>query len=103
MRVFKLVGFIIAVGMLSFISSCKPKEPKVAATPSFTLKMKAKYGNQPFALNSPNIDSAGRYIVMSSLQFYLSHISLVKTDGSKVSIADAAVFNFSDTATLLLP
>lgn len=96
----KLLGVVMALGIVIFMSSCKPKEPQSPATSSFTLKMKAKYGNQPFALGTANIDSAGRYIVINTLQFYLSNISLIKTDGSKTNIDSLSIFVFSDTASL---
>src|ERR1035441_7128768 len=74
----KLVVFLLVCCMIVIISSCKKKEPKVqpSNTSAITLVIKAKYGTQSFALNSPNIDTAGRYLTMSALQFYLSHINL---------------------------
>ena len=78
-----------------FFTSCKKNK-----TATVTLIMNAKYGTQNFALNSANVDTAGRYITMTSLKFYLSHINLIKTDGSAVSVADLAIFDFNDASTL---
>jgi hypothetical protein len=67
---------------------------------SFTLQLKAKYGNQNFEINSVNTDQQGRYIDFTTLKFYLSHINLIKTDGSLVKVSDVAIFDFSDTTNL---
>ncbi len=98
----KLVVFLLVCCMIVIISSCKKKEPKVqpSNTSAITLVIKAKYGTQSFALNSPNIDTAGRYLTMSALQFYLSHINLIKTDNTTVSFDSVAIVDFSDTTTL---
>jgi hypothetical protein len=77
------------------LSACKKEGPA-----NFTLQLKAKYGNQSFALNSANVDAAGRYIVVENLTFYLSHIKLVRADGSMVNVANVWLFNFSDTTGL---
>ena len=100
MKGIKLLAIVALGAAVFFSSSCKKPKVNNTTTPAFTLQFKAKYGSQSFALNSPNIDSAGRYVAMTTLQFYLSHINLIKTDGSKVLLADAAIINFSDSVTL---
>ena len=94
------VVFALSVAVIMGSSCKKPDKTIKTTTPAFTLQLKAKYGSQSFALNSSNIDSAGRYVSMTTLQFYLSHINLIKSDGSKVLLAEAAIINFSDSTTL---
>ena len=91
-------GKFLTVAIFSMLAVCMWSCKKPALTPSpanvskFNLQLKAKYGSQSFALNTPNIDSSGRFISITALQFYLSHINLIKTDGSKVNLSSAAIF-----------
>ena len=87
-----LLGFCIIT-----LSSCKKDGPT-----TLTLQVAAKYGTQSFAMNTANRDSAGRFIEFSTLEFYLSHLALVKSDGSKLALTDVAIFNFNDPTTLSL-
>ena len=93
MKFYKLI-VVVLLGIVLAFSSCK----KPGAT--FTLQIKAKYGTQDFRLNSTNIDPSGRYVQISALKFYLSHINLIKSNGSLVSLANVAIFDFSDTTAL---
>ena len=78
-----------------FISSChKPKDG------SFTLQLKAKYGNQTFAVNTPNTDPQGRRIQIDNLKFYLSHITLIKTDNSEVELKDVMLCDLGNPNSL---
>ena len=78
-----------------FISSChKPKDG------SFTLQLKAKYGNQSFAVNTPNTDPQGRRIQIDNLKFYLSHIKLIKTDNSEVELKDVMLCDLGNPNSL---
>lgn len=95
MKGFKLLVAAILSLSLLFILSCKKPGPS-----TFTLNLKTKYGTQDFALNSANTDAQGRYVIFSTFKFYLSHINLIKTDGSLVNVADLAIFDLSDAATL---
>jgi len=101
-------GKFLTVAIFSMLAVCMWSCKKPAVTPSpanvfkFNLQLKAKYGSQSFALNTPNIDSSGRFISITALQFYLSHINLIKTDGSKVNLSSAAIVDFSDTTTLTI-
>ena len=88
------IYIVVLVSALFALSSCK----KNGAT--FTMQLKAKYGNQSFRLNSTYIDPAGRYVNMGTLKFYLSHINLIKSNGSQVKVMDIAIFDFSDTTAL---
>ncbi len=74
---------------LLFIASCrKPKDG------NFTLQLKAKYGDQSFAINTPNTDPQGRRIQLDKLKFYLSHITLVKTDNSEIELKEVMLCDF---------
>jgi hypothetical protein len=88
--------FVIAlVGFFITFSSCKKEGPT-----TFTLQLKAKYGTQNFELNSFNTDAAGHFLQTQNLEFYLSHINLIKSDGTLVPVKTVAIFDFSDTTNL---
>jgi len=87
---FILLLFIFFIGA----AACK----KDSSAPVFTLRIMGKYGNQSFTPNVPNTDAAGRYISFSLIRFYLSHINLIKSNGSLVNVAPVALFDLSDTA-----
>lgn len=77
------------------LSSChKPKDG------NFTLQLKAKYGDQNFAIGSPNTDPNGRRIQLNNLKFYLSHIILVKTDNSEMELKDVVLCDFTNPTSL---
>ncbi len=80
------------------LSSCKKDE---AGHGNLTLKVNAKYGDQAFALNSPNTDPNGRRIQVEKLKFYLSHIILVKTDNSEVELKDVLFLDMANTGSLI--
>ena len=94
MKAIKLLTALLVVALFT-LSSCKKDGPT-----TLTLQVSAKYGTQGFATHAANKDAAGRFIEISTLEFYLSHISLIKTDGSKLALTDVAVFNFNDSSTL---
>ena len=89
------VCFLVAFVFL--LSSCKPKKEG-----NFTLQLKAKYGNQSFAINTPNIDPQGRRIQIDNLKFYLSHIKLVKNDNSEIELKDVVLCDLADPNSLLI-
>jgi hypothetical protein len=88
-----LLGFVIA------FSACK--KTKNTGSTTFTLQLSAKYGNQPLTIDSDYMDSVSRYVAIYDLEFYLSHIKLIKSDGSTVNVADVAVFDFDPGASFL--
>ncbi len=79
------------------ISSCKPKKEG-----NFTLQMAGKYGNQSFALGTPNTDPEGRRIQVEKLKFYLSHITLIKEDNSEIEIKDVALIDFENPGAIIV-
>jgi len=83
---------LVLLGFLIVFSACKKD-----GINSFTLQIKPRYGNQPFALEQANIDAQGRYIIMTTFRFYLSHINLVKSNGTQVNIAGNAFFSVDDS------
>lgn len=96
MQFLKCTTSLVLATLLFFISGCKPDTKQG----NFTLELKAKYGDQSFSLNTPNTDPQNRRIKMDELKFYLSHISLVKTDNSEVNLSEAALIDFSNPNTL---
>lgn len=86
---------VLLAGLLIGISSCKkPKEG------NFTLKVAANYNGQAFTIGQSNTDPQNRRIQTDVLKFYLSHITLVKTDNSEVEVKDAALIDFSNPSSL---
>ena len=91
----RLRWFIISVvfSICFMMWSCKKETTKS----NFTLQIKGKFGQQAFSFNSPVTDSTGKVIMFNTLQFYLSHINLIKSDGSLVNVAPVALFSFNDS------
>ncbi len=81
----------MAITGIVVFTSCNKNSPT-----SVTLKLHATYGNSTFSLNQANIDPAGRYIEMNTAMFYLSHINLIKKDGSTVPLKQVALFDLND-------
>lgn len=98
MRLLKYIPLLTITVLLSLVSGCKPDSKHG----NFTLDIKAKYGDQNFALGSIYTDPQNRRIKFDELKCYLSHISLVKTDNSEVNLADVTFLNFADPNTLVL-
>ena len=94
MRTTKLLTVVLFAFFIA-LSSCKKD-----GSATFTLLLKAKYGTQNFEMNSDYTDASNRYIQFSNLKFYLSHINLVKSDGSTVKVSDVAFFDLNDTTNL---
>jgi hypothetical protein len=88
--------FWIVLGFVLVLSSCKPK----TKDGNFTLQLKAKYGDQNFAIHGINTDPQGRRIQIDNLKFYLSHIKLVKNDNSEVELKQVILCDFEDPTTL---
>ena len=84
-----------AIAFIFLFSSCQKKKDG-----TFTLQVNAKYGDQTFALNSPNTDPQGRRVELNILKFYMSHITLVKNDNSELELKDVALIDFSNPNTL---
>ncbi len=82
----KRISLFIAISISLFIlSSCKKDE---ATTQDLTLHFHNVSGSSPLDYSSTFTTSNGRHFNLSEFRYYLSGISLVKTDGSKVSIAN---------------
>ncbi|MES2620918.1 MAG: MbnP family protein [Bacteroidota bacterium] len=96
MRIIRLLSLPSVVIILFLFSSCERK----IETGNFTLQFKAKYGEQDFAINTPNTDPEGRRIKLELLRFYLSHITLIKNDNSEIELKDVALIDFSNPLSL---
>jgi hypothetical protein len=73
---------------------------KKTKTGTFVLQLKGSWGSQGFVEDSFYVDPAGHVLTFSNFTFYLSHINLVKTDGSIVSAAPVAYFSFNNPGVL---
>jgi len=91
---YSLLFFLITVFLLS---GCRKTKDG-----NFTLQVKAKYGDQSFAIYSPNTDPVGRRIQIDNLKFYLSHIKLVKTDNSEIELKEVILCDFTDPNSLFI-
>ncbi|MFN8285534.1 MAG: MbnP family protein [Chitinophagales bacterium] len=79
---------------LLVLSSCHKPDGKLS------LQMQAVYGNQAFFTGTSNTDAQNRRIQTDVLKFYLSHITLIKTDNSEVEVKDVALIDFSNPSSL---
>jgi hypothetical protein len=98
MKAYKLF-IVVLIGFVIAFSACK--KPKGTDATTFTLQLSAKYGNHALTIDSDYMDSIGRYVSFAALEFYLSHIKLIKTDGSTVNVADVAIFDFDPGVNFL--
>jgi hypothetical protein len=99
MKAYKLF-IVVLIGFVMILSGCKPK-PAPSGPTTFTLQMNLKYGNQNMDMNTDYMDSTGRYVTFNYFQFLLSHINLIKADGSTVNVANVAIFDFDPGASLV--
>jgi len=89
----------LTCSVLLGISACKPEKKTMG---NLNIELKAKYGDQNFSLNTTQTDPAGRRVLIDKLKFYLSHITLIKTDNSEVEVKDVAFFSFESPLSLTL-
>ena len=95
-RMKPLISFLLfPFAFLLTLTSCHKQKDG-----NFTLQLKAKYGDQSFAIHTPNTDPAGRKIQVENLKFYLSHVTLIKTDNSETELKDVLFCDFSNPTTL---
>lgn len=93
LRSVKILSVIFLLSV--FFSSCKKNKEG-----NFTFTIRATYGNESFAIGSPNTDPQGRRIQIDNLKFYLSHITLIKPDNSEVELKEVMLCNLSDPNSL---
>lgn len=83
--------------LLAGISACK--EPDKQAN-VFVLNFDAKFGTEDFALNTVYTNTDGRKMRFEKFKFFVSRITLIKTDNTEVEIKDAAIIDFSKPTSL---
>ena len=75
-------------------------------TGNVSIQIKARFNGQNVALvnyqDTVTFTSNGRLYQFSAIEFYLSHITLVGTDGSLTEVSAAEFINFSNPASLTL-
>ena len=76
-----------ALSLLTFSSCHKDHDNHDDNTPTGTagaleFEMEHKFGASAFQVNTPYVDANGDTVIFSSGNYYISHIRLIKTDGS---------------------
>jgi len=99
MKLQRTFTWMLFAAALIFTAGCKNTK-----TGNLTIQIKPKYGTQDVVLNDANltVDPNNRRIQFNTLKFYLSHITLVKTDNSETEVKDVAIFDMSDPSLATL-
>lgn len=84
--------FIILYSVLYF-SSCKEETKKPA---ELVLEFKGKYNGNNFVMKNTKINTNNCTANVELLKFYLSNITLIKSNGSEVLAKDIALINFEN-------
>jgi hypothetical protein len=89
--------FIALTALLIFTTFCGCKKSQKG---SLVIKLNPTYNGQYFALDTFNTDPAGNVITVSNFLFYLSNITLVKTNNETVNVSAVNLFDLSNPSTL---
>lgn len=83
----------VMVFLLLGVQSCKNKVEKG----NLDVQLKGYVGERELSfVNTIYNDSMGKEFFFSTLQFYLSHFRLIKTDNSSIELADVAFLDYDD-------
>lgn len=94
-NIFKIL--LAAVVIITTYSGCKEEKPKENG---IILHFDATYGTEEFALDAVYTGNNGRKMKFEKFKFFVSHITLIKTDNSEVEIKDVAIIDFSKPTSL---
>lgn len=85
--------FILGLAILFVISSCSKEDPKV------TVNFNFKVGSESLNFNDNfNLGSTNALANVDIAQFYISNISLIRTDGSEESLSDSYIVSTDDSS-----
>ncbi|HLP19840.1 MAG TPA: MbnP family protein [Chitinophagales bacterium] len=95
MKTYRYILLLLPV--LFLVTGCHDKDTHEHG--NLKLQLNAYVGSQPLNFGSGIYnDGVSREYYFSKLKFYLSHIKLVKEDGSEVEVEDVAFFDYADNA-----
>lgn len=84
---------ILGLLCLLFIASCSKCNDE-DETATFLLDIKAMHHDQPFVLGQTYVNEQDYQFNVQLLRFYLSHLVLVKDDGTEVEVKDVDYLDF---------
>jgi len=91
--------FLILILVFTILSpGCK--EDEMEDTASVNVQIVPKIGNETLVLDQAYTDAGGLRIKVNFLKFYLSHLSLVSTDGSLAELKDIALFDYENPSVI---
>ena len=82
--------FFITLGCILLLASCKKDKG------TFRIQFQPTWGQSILKLDSTYSTPDGKYLNISSLGLYLSHIKLVRTDNSEVEVDSAVLLLYND-------
>jgi hypothetical protein len=96
MKLTGVISLVVVSGILLFSTGCKKDKG------TLTLQIKARYQGQDIVFNKQYTDPDGNTLSFSLLQFYLSHLTLIKTDNSQTEISSVNFVDVADPTSLSL-
>jgi len=83
----------VVVFLAVTVYSCKPKKEDG----NFKVTLRGYFGSQPLSFSSIYDAGDGKQYYFSKLKFFLSHITLIRTDNTEVEINPVAYFEFGSS------
>lgn len=92
----KILYLALSVFSALSIQSCKdePEEPVLPQATSAKITFDARWENQPFQMQQVYMDDFGNRIRADKFMNYISLVTLVKEDGTEVSVKDFMLLDF---------
>ncbi|RYD69423.1 MAG: hypothetical protein EOP53_27175, partial [Sphingobacteriales bacterium] len=88
--------FLTTIALTVFLlSGCKDKDPEPTGNGKLRLKMDVNVAGSPLEINKQYTTPGGQKYDIELLKFYLSNISIIKEDGSKISVKDVVLADLS--------
>ncbi len=113
---FKYLIFMLSIGILGSCGSGEEGCLDISATnydvsadvscascctyPALSMRINHRMDSVTFALNSVYHDASGTPFTVAGVQFYVSDLKLVKSDGSTVGVTDELTLTFSDNTIM---
>lgn len=100
------IKLIVSILILSLLVACKKKnEDPAPVTPgvqSLTFRMTPKVGNDTLDFSSAFVTENNERYTLSMFRYYMSDISLIKTDGSEIKIENKVFLINPNTSDYIL-
>jgi hypothetical protein len=88
----RILAGLMAIMIMAFFSGCRPDKDKS----NFKLTLKSYVNGQPLNFSTIYNDGASKEFFFNGLKFYVSHVKLVREDGTETEVAAAGFFDYQD-------